>query len=51
MMRNPFRIHTPARIAFSGGRTSARMLYEIVQAFGGSLPNNILVTMANTGSG
>lgn len=44
-----FRIGGPALISFSGGRTSAYMLHEIVQAHGGVLPHDVLVTFANTG--
>lgn len=36
-------------IAFSGGRTSAFMLYHIIQAHGGKLPRHIKVFFANTG--
>lgn len=36
-------------IAFSGGRTSAFMLYQIIQAHGGKLPTHIKVFFANTG--
>lgn len=48
-MTGPFRISGPALISFSGGRTSAFMLHEIVQAYGGALPADVLVTFANTG--
>lgn len=46
---NIFRIKGPAFISFSGGRTSAYMLWRIVQAHGGTLPNDVKVTFANTG--
>jgi 3'-phosphoadenosine 5'-phosphosulfate sulfotransferase (PAPS reductase)/FAD synthetase len=46
---NPYRIEGPARISFSGGRTSAFMLHQIVQAHGGRLPDDVIVTFANTG--
>ena len=46
---NPYKIDGPALISFSGGRTSAYMLYHILQAHGGSLPDDIYVTFANTG--
>jgi hypothetical protein len=39
----------PALISFSGGRTSAYMLHEILQAHGGRLPDDVVVTFANTG--
>lgn len=46
---NPFLISGPAIISFSGGRTSAYMLWRILQAHGGTLPPNLKVTFANTG--
>lgn len=46
---NPYRIEGPACISFSGGRTSAYMLHEIISAHGGKLPDDIVVTFANTG--
>ena len=46
---NPYKIPTPALISFSGGRTSGFMLYKIIEAYGGSLPNDIHVVFANTG--
>lgn len=46
---SPYRIDGPANLSFSGGRTSAFMLHETVQAFGGSLPNDFHVIFANTG--
>ena len=36
-------------ISFSGGRTSGFMLWNIIQAYGGTLPEDIYVTFANTG--
>lgn len=36
-------------IAFSGGRTSAYMLRRVLDAYDGSLPENIKVCFANTG--
>jgi 3'-phosphoadenosine 5'-phosphosulfate sulfotransferase (PAPS reductase)/FAD synthetase len=44
-----YRIDGPALISFSGGRTSAYMLHEIVEAHGGTLPDDVRVTFANTG--
>lgn len=44
-----FRTHGPAVISFSGGRTSGYMLWRILQAHGGILPDNIVVCFANTG--
>lgn len=48
-MRDPFKIEGPARISFSGGRTSAYMLWRILQAHGGTLPDDVHVCFANTG--
>lgn len=48
-MRNPFKIEPPASISFSGGRSSAYMLYRIIEAHGGKLPAGIAVCFANTG--
>jgi 3'-phosphoadenosine 5'-phosphosulfate sulfotransferase (PAPS reductase)/FAD synthetase len=46
---NPYKIDGPALISFSGGRTSGFMLWNIIQAHGGSLPEDIHVVFANTG--
>ena len=46
---NPFLFDEPAIISFSGGRTSGLRLWSILQAHGGSLPDNIKVCFANTG--
>lgn len=43
------RIDGPAVVSFSGGRTSAYMLWRILQAHGGELPPDVLVVFANTG--
>lgn len=48
-MSEPFLIQGPALISFSGGRTSAYMLWRIVQAHGGTLPEDVVVAFANTG--
>ncbi len=48
-MMNPYLIQGPALISFSGGRTSAYMLYQIIQAHGGTLPDDVIVAFANTG--
>lgn len=48
-MGDPFKIEGPALISFSGGRTSGYMLHQIVQAHGGTLPDDVWVTFANTG--
>ena len=48
-MSNPFLIEGPAQISFSGGRSSAFMLFKILEAHGGFLPDDVIVTFANTG--
>ena len=49
MKSDPFKIEGPALISFSGGRTSGYMLWRILQAHGGTLPEDVKVTFANTG--
>ena len=46
---NPYLITGPALISFSGGRTSAYMLRMILDAHGGTLPDDVHVCFANTG--
>ena len=48
-MSNPFKIIEPTCISFSGGRTSAYMLYKVLEAHGMSLPEDAVVCFANTG--
>lgn len=48
-MTDPYKIQGPALIAFSGGRTSAFMLWNIMQAHGGRLPDDVIPTFCNTG--
>ena len=48
-LSDPFLITGPALISFSGGRTSAYMLWRILQAHGGVLPEDVIVAFANTG--
>jgi 3'-phosphoadenosine 5'-phosphosulfate sulfotransferase (PAPS reductase)/FAD synthetase len=45
---SPFILTEPACISFSGGRTSAYMLWRFIDANGG-LPDDCVVTFANTG--
>jgi 3'-phosphoadenosine 5'-phosphosulfate sulfotransferase (PAPS reductase)/FAD synthetase len=47
-MTDPFRITEPTCISFSGGRTSAYMLWRVLQSNGG-LPPEAVVCFANTG--
>jgi len=46
---NPYLIKEPTCISFSGGRTSAYMLYKILEAHDMSLPEDAIVCFANTG--
>lgn len=46
---NPYKIPAPALISFSGGRTSGFMLWNILQAYKGKLPDDVRVCFANTG--
>ena len=46
---NPYVITEPTCISFSGGRTSAYMLYQVLQAHGGKMPDDAVVCFANTG--
>jgi hypothetical protein len=48
-MINPYQIDGPAMVSFSGGRTSAFMLREILAAHRRILPFDVYVTFANTG--
>ena len=46
---NPFLINEPTCISFSGGRTSAYMLWRVLQAHDMSLPDEAKVIFCNTG--
>jgi len=48
-MTDPFKIDSPTCISFSGGRTSAYMLWRVLQSGGGHLPSEAVVCFANTG--
>jgi 3'-phosphoadenosine 5'-phosphosulfate sulfotransferase (PAPS reductase)/FAD synthetase len=48
-VRDPFEITGPAVVNFSGGRTSGMMLYRILEAHGGVLPDDVRVVFCNTG--
>ena len=48
-MSDPFKIDSPTCISFSGGRTSAYMLWRILEAHQMSLPSEAVVCFANTG--
>ena len=48
-MSDPFIIEGPALWSFSGGRTSAYMLWRALEAYDGQLPADHVVTFANTG--
>jgi len=48
-MANPFEIKEPTCISFSGGRTSAYMLWRVLDANNGIPPPNAKVMFANTG--
>jgi 3'-phosphoadenosine 5'-phosphosulfate sulfotransferase (PAPS reductase)/FAD synthetase len=48
-MSNPYKILEPTCISFSGGRTSAYMLYKVLEAHDMSLPEDAIVCFANTG--
>jgi 3'-phosphoadenosine 5'-phosphosulfate sulfotransferase (PAPS reductase)/FAD synthetase len=46
---NPYYLEGPSLISFSGGRTSGYMLWHILDAHDGKLPEDVHVCFANTG--
>lgn len=46
---NPYKLSRPAVVSFSGGRTSGMMLYKILTAFKGTMPDDVVVVFNNTG--
>jgi len=48
LLSNPYKINEPCCISLSGGRTSAFMLYKILEVNGG-MPNDCITMFANTG--
>ncbi|MFK4794695.1 hypothetical protein [Sphingobium sp. ZW T5_29] len=46
---DPYFCHGPTLISFSGGRTSAYMLWKVLCAHGGALPPYVFVVFCNTG--
>ena len=49
MTDDVYKVDGPALVSFSGGRTSGYMLFRILEAYGGSLPDDMHVVFANTG--
>ena len=48
-MKNPYEIQGPAVVSFSGGRSSGFMLWNILDAYDGKIPDDIKVVFCNTG--
>lgn len=46
---DPYNISGPANISFSGGRSSGKLVKKVLDAHGGKLPDDVIVTFANTG--
>ena len=49
MGRSPFFVDGPAYVSFSGGRTSGYMLWQLFEAWGRRIPDDVEVFFANTG--
>ena len=47
--KDHYKVPGPAIISFSGGRTSGYLLHHIIEAYGGKLPDDLVVVYANTG--
>jgi len=48
-MSDPFRVEGPGILQFSGGRTSGEMVTRAIEAHGGRLPADVLISFQNTG--
>jgi 3'-phosphoadenosine 5'-phosphosulfate sulfotransferase (PAPS reductase)/FAD synthetase len=48
-MTDPYLLEGPALLSFSGGRTSAYLLKHVLDAYGGTLPADVIPCFANTG--
>lgn len=48
-INSSYYLKEPTIISFSGGRTSAYLLYQVIQAHGGTLPDYVYPVFANTG--
>jgi 3'-phosphoadenosine 5'-phosphosulfate sulfotransferase (PAPS reductase)/FAD synthetase len=48
-MDDPFRVPRPCVMSFSGGRTSGYLLWRVLQAHGGTLPEDVRPVFLNTG--
>jgi len=49
MIGNPYKIEGPACVSVSGGRSSGLLLFRILEAHGGRLPDDVHCVFANTG--